>query len=108
VKIKLAPEQRHDPAFDSLQVTKIIILSNTEGNPEDRTLSAEITAIPVAEPIPGHLIYAKSQTRTIKIPDLWAYLVANPAIGGALLTALAATIADQVTEWSSAVLEVGE
>lgn len=108
MRITIAPEQRHDPSFDSLQITKIVILGNAEGNPDDRTLGAEIVAIPVAEPSPGQLIFAKSYARTIIIPDLWGYLMANPAIGGALLTALAATISDRVEAWSSAALEVPE
>lgn len=106
MRITLDPNERHDPLFDSLQVTKIVILSNTEGNRDERTLSAEIVAIPVAEPIPGQLIFAKSQSRKILIPDLWGYLMANPSTGYALLNALVSTIADQVEEWSSATLEV--
>lgn len=106
MRIVIAPEQRHDPAFDSLQVTKIVILSNTEGNPNERTLTAEITAIPVAEPMPGQLIFAKSKAHKILIPNLWDYLMNNPETGYALLSALASTIADQVPDWSSAVLEV--
>jgi hypothetical protein len=108
MRITIASEQRHDPDFDSLQIIKIVILGNAEGNPADRTLRAEIVAIPVAEPSPGQLIFAKSYARTIIITDLWGYLIANPAIGGALLTALAATISDRVEEWSSAALDVGE
>lgn len=108
MRIVLAPEQRHDPAFDSLQVIKIVILSNAEGNPSDRTLSAEIVAIPVSEPAPGQLIFAKSHARKLLIPDLWGYLMAHPATGYALLSALASTIADQVPEWSSATLEVSD
>lgn len=107
MRIVIAPEQRHDLAFDSLQVTKIVILSNAEGNPSERTLSAEIVAIPVAEPMPGQLIFAKSQAHKILIPDLWGYLMAHPQTGYALLSALAATIADQADGWSSATLEVG-
>jgi hypothetical protein len=108
MKISIPEGQRHDPAFSTLQVTKIVILSNAEGNPSERTLTAEIVGIPVAEPMVGHLIYAKSQAKTIKIPDLWGYLMSNPETAFYLLSALANVIADQVPAWSGAVLEVPE
>ena len=108
MRIAISEEQRHDPAFDSLQVTLILIRSNTEGNASERTLTARLEVIPVAEPMPGQLIYAKSHSQIIEIPNLWDYLVANPAIAFPLMSALTQTIADQVDAWSSATLEVPE
>ena len=106
MKITIPANQRHDQAFSTLQVTEIIILSNTEGNPSERSLSAKIVAIPVAEPIPENFIYSKTRARTIKIPDLWEYLMANPEIAFYLLTALTKVIADQVGEWDGVTLEI--
>jgi hypothetical protein len=108
MKIVIPIDQRHRPEFGRLQVKKIIILSNGKGNPEDRTLTAEIVAEPIAEPMPEHFIYADSQEKTIKIPDLWGYLMANPETAFYLLSALANVIADQVPAWSGATLEVPE
>jgi len=62
----------------------------------------------VAVAMAAHLIYAKSQAKTIKITDLWGYLMSNPETAFYLLSALANVISDQVPAWSGATLEVNE
>lgn len=105
MRIAIPLEERHDPAFDTIQVTLVVIKNNLEGNAKERTLCAEITCIPVAEPMPGHLIFAKNHAQKIEIPDLINYLSSKPETAYKLFSGLTDVIAD-LSRWKNAKLEV--